>query len=293
MLARSGVRVKLVGRAPHVEAIARDGLLLDGLRVHERIPIAATTGIAEGVRDASVILFCVKTVSTETTAREMQPFLAPNTTILSFQNGIDNPDRIHLAIQAHAVPAAVYVAADMTAPGCVTHSGRGDLIIGHQAGWPRQPDLELLADMFEQAEVPCRISDDIAAELWTKMVMNCAYNALSALTRAQYGRMVQSDPVRDFVVRAIAETVAVARAEGVLLSEQAMVDAALRLAEKMTGATSSTAQDIARGRPTEIDSLNGYVVRRGTALGIATPVNEILVAMVKLLEESALHRHSG
>jgi len=293
MLARSGVRVKLVGRATHVEAIARDGLLLNGLRVHERIPIAAGVSIAEGVRDAGVILFCVKTVSTESAAREMQPFLAPNTTILSLQNGIDNPDRIHAAIQAHAVPAVVYVAAEMTAPGCVTHTGRGDLIIGHRAGWPRRPDLELLAAMFEQAEVPCRISDDIAAELWTKMVMNCAYNALSALTRAQYGRIVRSDPVREFGARAIAETVAVAHAEGVLLSEQAVVEAALHLAEKMTAATSSMAQDIARGRTTEIDSLNGYVVRRGTALGIATPVSEILVAMVKLLEESALIRRSS
>lgn len=290
MLARSGVRVKLVGRAPHVEAIARDGLLLDGVRVHERIPITATTSIAEGVRDAGVVLFCVKTVSTESAAREMQPFLAPDTTILSFQNGVDNPGRIHSAIQVHAVPTAVYVAAEITAPGCVTHTGRGDLIVGHLAGRPRQPDLGPLAAMFEQAEVPCRISDDISAELWTKMVMNCAYNALSALTRAQYGRIVKSEPMRDFGLRAIAETVAVAHAEGVLLSEQAVAEAALRLAEKMTGATSSMAQDIARGRPTEIDSLNGYVVRRGTALGIATPVSMILVAMVKMLEESAHNR---
>ena len=293
MLARSGVPVKLVGRAAHVEAIWRDGLLLDGLRVHERIPVAATTSLAEGVRDAGVVLFCVKTVSTESAARELQPFLAPNTTILSLQNGIDNPDRIHSAIQAYAVPTAVYVAAEMTAPGCVTHTGRGDLIIGHRAGWPRQPDLEPLAAMFEQAEVPCRISDEIAAELWTKMAMNCAYNALSALTRAQYGRMVQSAPVRDFGMRALSETVAVARAEGVSLSEQVLGEAALRLSEKMTAATSSMAQDIARGRPTEIDSLDGYVVRRGKALGIATPVSEILVAMVKLLEESALKRRSG
>ena len=215
-----------------------------------------------------------------TAARELQPFLAPNTTILSLQNGIDNPDRIHSAIQAYAVPTAVYVAAEMTAPGCVTHTGRGDLIIGHRAGWPHRPDLEPLAAMFEQAEVPCRISDEIAAELWTKMVMNCAYNALSALTRAEYGRMVESAPVRDFGMRALAETVAVARAEGVSLSEQVVMEAALRLSEKMTAATSSMAQDIARGRPTEIDSLNGYVVRRGKALGIATPVSEILVAMV-------------
>ena len=293
MLARSGVPVKLIGRAPHVEATTRDGLLLDGLRVHERIPIAATTSIAEGVRDAGVIIFCVKTVNTESAAREMQPFLTPNTTILSFQNGVDNPDRIHSAIQLHAVPTAVYVAAEMTAPGCVTHTGRGDLVIGHHVGWPCHADLESLAAMFEQAEVPCRISDDIASELWTKMVLNCAYNALSALTRAQYGRLVRSDPVRDLGVRAIAETVAVARAEGVLLPEQATAEAVLRVAEKMTGATSSMAQDIERGRPTEIDSLNGYVVRRGIALGVATPVNAMLVAMVKLLEESALNRRSG
>src|SRR5260370_26116010 len=177
MLARSDVRVKLVGRAPQVEAIARDGLLLDGLRVHERIPVAATVSIEEGVRDAGVVLFCVKTVSTESTAREMQPFLAPGTAILSLQNGVDTAGRIHSAIQAHPVPTVVYVAAEITAPGCVTHTGRGDLIIGHRAGWPPNPDLKPLAAMFEQAEVPCRISDDIAADLWTMMVMKCAYNA--------------------------------------------------------------------------------------------------------------------
>jgi 2-dehydropantoate 2-reductase len=292
MLARSGVHVTLVGRAPHVETIARDGLLLDGMRIHERIPIAATTSLAEGVRGAGVVLFCVKTVDTEPAAREMQPHLAPEAAILSLQNGVDNADRIHEAIQAHPIPTAVYVAAEITAPGCVTHTGRGDLVVGYHAGWPRRTALEPLAAMFEQAEVPCRISDEIARELWTKMVMNCAYNALSALTRGQYGRMVRFQAVRAFGVRAIAETVAVARVEGVSLSEEEMIEAALRLAEKMTRATSSMAQDIARGRSTEIDSLNGYVVRRGAALGVATPASEFLVAMVKLLEEAALKRPS-
>jgi 2-dehydropantoate 2-reductase len=120
------------------------------------------------------------------------------------------------------------------------------------------------------------------------MVLNCGYNALSALTRAEYGRIVKSGPVRDFGMRAITETVAVARAEGVLLSEEAVMEAALVLAEKMPAATSSMAQDIARGKPTEINSLNGYVARRGKALGIDTPVSEILLAMVNLLEKSAL-----
>lgn len=287
MLARSGTPVSLIGRAPHMEAVARDGLLLDGLRVHERIPIAATTSIEEGLRDAGVVLFCVKTVSTDTAARDLQPFLRPDTVILSFQNGVDNVDRIFAAISRHAVPVAVYVAAEIKAPGHLVHSGRGDLVIGHRSGWPRHPELEPLAAMFERAGIPCRISAAIESELWAKMAMNCAYNAISALTGAKYGRMAELGPVRAVMERLITETVAVARAEGVSLSELAMTQAAWQLGEKMRGATSSTAQDIARGKPTEIDSLNGYLSRRGAALGIATPMSDALWALVKLLEEGA------
>jgi 2-dehydropantoate 2-reductase len=290
MLARSGAPVTLIGRESHMDAIARDGLHIDGVRIHERIAVRATTSIEEGVRDAGLVLFCVKTVSTESAARELVPYLAPDAAILSFQNGVDNVDRIHAATGRCAIPVVVYVAAEMTAPGRVTHTGRGDLVIGHRAGWPREIDLVPLAQMFEQAEIPCRISDSIETELWTKMTLNCAYNAISALTRAQYGRMVQFPAVRALMERAVAETVAVARAEGVPLSVSAMVEGAYRLADKMPGATSSTAQDIARARPTEIDSLNGYVARHGATFGIATPVSALLVTLVKLAEDAAIVR---
>jgi 2-dehydropantoate 2-reductase len=286
MLARSGVPVTLIGRQPHMQAIARDGLHLNGLRVQERISMAVSTSIPEGVRDARVVLFAVKTVDTETAAREMHPFLSPEAAVLSFQNGVDNVDRIYSATGLRAIPAAVYVAAEMTAPGEVTQTGRGDLVVGHRAGWPREPGLKPLAAMFEHAEIPCRIADTIETELWTKMVMNCAYNAISALTRTRYGRLARFEPVRGPIERAIAETVAVARAEGVSLDEPTVVEAAFRLGAAMTRALSSTAQDIARGRPTEIDSLNGYVARRAAALGIATPVSDTLYALVKLLEGS-------
>jgi 2-dehydropantoate 2-reductase len=293
MLARAGATVTLIGRAVHMDPIAREGLRIEGVRVNERISISATSSLREGLRDADIVLFCVKTVSTETAAREIGPFLRPNAAILSFQNGVDNVDRIHAAIGRHAIPVAVYVAAEMTAPGVVKHTGRGDLIIGHRAAWPHDIELPPLAALFEGAEIPCRVSDSIETELWTKMVMNCACNAISALTRARYGRMVLFPAVRSLVDRVVAETVAVARAEGVPLSPAAMTEAVYRLAEKMTAATSSTAQDIARGRPTEIDSLNGYVVRRGAESAIATPVSEILVTLVKLLEDSAVSRPAG
>jgi 2-dehydropantoate 2-reductase len=206
--------------------------------------------------------------------------------LLSLQNGVDNVDRIFAATGIRAIPVAVYVAAAMTGPGHVTHTGRGDLIVGHRAGWPKEPDLRPLAALFERAEVPCRISDGIETELWSKMAINCAYNAVSALARARYGRILEFEPARAVMRRAIAETVAVAHAEGIALPEPALVEAAFRLGESMRAARSSTAQDIDRGRPTEIDSLNGFIARRGAALGIPTPVNDTLSALVKLREQA-------
>jgi 2-dehydropantoate 2-reductase len=141
--------------------------------------------------------------------------------------------------------------------------------------------------MFTSAGVPCRVADNIAGELWTKMIINCAYNAISALGRAQYGRLVSNPWTRELMKQVTEEAVAIARAAGVRLPETDMVQAVWKLADTMSRATSSTAQDIARGNRTEIDSLNGYLVRRGAQLGVTTPANQTLHALVKLLEESS------
>jgi 2-dehydropantoate 2-reductase len=121
------------------------------------------------------------------------------------------------------------------------------------------------------------------------MAMNCAFNAVSALGRAKYGRIVGDARAREVLRRAVEETAAVARACGVRLPDDDLVGAAYRLGEAMSGATSSTAQDIARGRRTEIDALNGHVARRGAELGLAVPVNQALHALVRLLEEAEQH----
>ena len=142
-----------------------------------------------------------------------------------------------------------------------------------------------MAGVFEGAQIPCRISVNIAGELWTKLVMNCAYNAISALSQSRYS-LIKDNPLTRGVMRElIEEVVAVGTAAGVVLSNaEQLMEAALQLGDVMADATSSTAQDIARGRPTEIDSLNGYVARRGKELGVPTPVNSTLYALVKLLE---------
>jgi len=176
----------------------------------------------------------------------------------------------------------------MEAPGHVKHSARGDLVIGAaresvnpQAARPR---LERVARLLEDAHIGCRIVDDIAPELWTKLVLNCAYNAVSALTRMKYGRMVEDADTRRILAQLVDETVAVARACGVELSAARLQESTVALGRAMPDAISSMAQDIGRGRRTEIDSLNGYVARTGARLGIATPINDTLASLVRLLE---------
>jgi 2-dehydropantoate 2-reductase len=284
MLARAGAPVTLIGRPQHVEALARDGLWLEGLHFQERIPVAASVAV-EAARDAALVLFCVKTLDTEAAAQSLAPHLRPGAVVLSLQNGVDNVARIRAAGGFEALPAVVYVAAAMTGPGRLKHTGRGDLIVGDPRGG-RRGELERLAARFAAAGVPCLVSDHIEAELWTKMSMNCAYNAVSALGRARYGRVAQHPYAREVLRRAVEETAAVARAAGVPLEAAKLVEAAFRLGEAMSEATSSTAQDIQRGKRTEIDALNGFVARRGAELGVDTPVNQTLHALVKLLEEA-------
>lgn len=284
MLARAGADVTLIGRPHHVEAIARHGLFLDTLHFQARVPVAASSDLS-AARDAGVLLFSVKAFDTEDAAKSLARHLAPGAVVVSLQNGVDNVERMRAAAGIDAVPAVVYVAVAMTAPGHVKHSGRGDLVLGDFFG--TAPDLAPLAALFTNAGVPCRMSANIAGDLWTKMIINCAYNAISALARARYARLVANPWTRQLMKQVTEEAVAIACASGVRLPEPDMVDVVWKLADTMSGATSSTAQDIARGNRTEIDSLNGYLVRRGAQLGVPTPANQTLHALVKLLEESS------
>jgi 2-dehydropantoate 2-reductase len=280
MLARAGVPVTLIARPRHVEAIERDGLFIDGVSVQERIKVGVSTEMS-AARGADVILFSVKTVDTESAAKSLVLHLRNNALVLSLQNGVDNVERIHDAVGLEAIPTVVYVAAAMVAPGHVKHSGAGNLIVG---GAHRRAELDSVAVVFEKSGVPCRISDRIDAELWTKFIMNLAYNAISALTQKKYGVMVADPHIRGIMTRATKEAVAVARVMGVDLDEPEVIEKVIKLADVMSGATSSTAQDVARGNRTEIESLNGYLVRRGVELGVDVPVNQTLSALVRLLE---------
>jgi 2-dehydropantoate 2-reductase len=282
MLARAGAPVVMIGRAAFVEAVNQNGLLLDTLHFKESVRVEASAEL-DAARGAEVVLFCVKTTDTAETARALAPLLSPNATVISMQNGVDNAEQIRAASGLDALGAVVYVAASVPQAGSVKHVGRGDLVVG-----PRNARTEQIAGLFERAGVPCRISENIEGELWTKLTWNCALNAVSALGRAKYGQIAANEEACKVVAEVVDEVLAVARAANIhppgLENPQVALASALKGASQMSEALSSTAQDLLRGKRTEIDSLNGYISRRGAALGVPTPINHALFALVKLAE---------
>lgn len=279
MLARAGHPLTVVGRPQHLEAVQARGLLLETAKGTEAIKVEATTD-PSGVGNADLVLFSVKSDDTAGAGRDMAPHLRQGAAILSLQNGVDNAERLEATLGRPVIPAAVYVAAEMSGPGHVRHHGRGELVIG-----PGPLSAEI-AETFRSAEVPTEVSDNVVGVLWAKLIVNCAYNALSAIPQLPYGRVIEVDGVRDVMADIVAECLAVAEASNVKVPGN-MLNAVLGLASSMPNQFSSTAQDLARGKRTEIDHLNGYVVRTGAKLGIPTPVNRLLRAMVKLVEAKA------
>jgi 2-dehydropantoate 2-reductase len=284
MLARAGAPVIFIGRPTFVDAVKQNGLFLDAVQFQERVKVEASTDLA-AARGAEIILFCVKTTDNAETARALAKVLAKDSIIVSMQNGVDNAEQIEAASSLKALPAAVYVAASVPAPGTVKHVGRGDLVLG-----PQNKITERVAAVFMRAKVPCHISENLIGELWTKLVWNCALNALSALGKVTYGEILASADARQLLETTVYEVLAVAKASGVqpagLEDPKAALAGAYKVAEQMAATRSSTAQDMMRGKKTEIDSLNGFIVRRGRESGIPVPVNHALFTLVKLAEKS-------
>ena len=278
LLLRAGHAVTFIGRQPHVDAINAHGLLLELASFNSHLPATAATD-ASALAAPDLVLVCVKSADTEDAGRALAGRLRADTSVLSLQNGVDNAQRLGAILGRPVIPAAVYVGSGMAGPGHVKHHGGGDLAIG------ASPASAALAEIFEAAGIHTTIADDIDATLWRKLTINCAFNALSAVAGISYGPMIEVDGAADVIAGAVREAVAVARACGVELPSD-LTEQILKIPATMPNQTSSTAQDLARGKPSEIDFLNGHVVRKGRELGIPTPTNQALQVMVKLAERS-------
>ena len=278
LLARAGHRVTLIARPQHVEAISRDGLRMETKTFDERVRVQASSDPA-AVKGAQLVLFCVKSGDTQAAGEQIKPYVGREAVVLCLQNGCDNDQRLRDVLpQPEVAAAVVYVGTEMLGPGHVKHHGRGELVIDPVRNIPG------LDKVLAAAGIPAEVSDNVRGALWQKLIINCAYNAVSAIAQKPYGETVPGTGIRDVMEDVIQECLAVAQAEGVRITTDVRA-AVERVFETIPAQYSSTAQDLARGKPTEIDYLNGHIVRRGQALGIPTPANRVLWALVKLLEK--------
>lgn len=276
LLAEAGSAVTLIGRPAMVAAIAAKGLTLETGGGRRQVTIDAASDPA-AVAGADLVLFCVKSGDTEAAGQQIAPYLAPDAVVLSLQNGVGNAERLSAVLGRPVIQVVVYVAVDAPAPGHVRHHGRGELILAPG------PGAEAVAASLRGAGIQAQVSADAEVTAWTKFTANCCLNAISALGRQDYGHIAAQDGIETLLHQLLTECLAVAQASGIALPAS-IWDDILGITRSMAGQYSSTAQDLFRGRRTEIDYLNGEVVRRGAALGIPTPVNQALWVLVRLAE---------
>jgi 2-dehydropantoate 2-reductase len=288
LLARAGHDVTLIARSEHVKAIKENGLYMECQSFQEHVSVKASTEY-EVIAEADLILFCVKSPDTESVAKEIKPFLGDGAIILSLQNGVDNCERIKTVLLNPVYPAVVYVATGMAGPGHLKHFGRGELVIGDlDNGKDCVNQLNNIQDFLDKGNVPCSISKNIKQDMWLKFLVNCSYNAISGIGQIEYGQMVQSQHINDLIEQITKEFLTVAEKEGINISHEQAILANQQIAKTMTKQKSSTAQDLMKCKKTEIDYLNGYIVRRGFAHHAPTPANQSVYALVKMLEMAYL-----
>jgi 2-dehydropantoate 2-reductase len=290
LLARAGAPVTLLGRAAHVRAAAEHGLVLDGLfGAHRAFVAAAESDPARLVGPYEAILLAVKSWDTRSMAALVAPLLAPDGVVICLQNGLGNVEAAAEVVGGHRVLGArVIFGAEATGPGRIRVTVYADPVL---VGAPDPTDRALdgraraWAERFDAAGIPSRHTGRLAAELWAKIFYNAALNPLGALLGVPYGRLAESDDTRAVMNAVIDEAFAVARASGVALAWDTPMEYRQTFYGRLVPSTadhrSSMLQDLERGRPTEIDAINGYVARRAAALGVAAPVNATLTRVIR------------
>ncbi len=275
--------VLLVGRREHMEAIRRHGLRISGKTVRLAHPEVATRVPAAARPD--LVLLATKAYDTAAAMGQLK-HLASRATFLTLQNGLDNPDVIG-RLAARVIAGTTAHGVLFLGPGEVRHAGIGDTVIGAWRGVDRD-DVVLVRDVFEEAGVRTRISDDVRTDLWAKLAVNASINPLAALAGVPNGRVVQDADLGELLEALCRETVAVARASGIPLDANDLVRRARLVARRTSGNRASMLQDLDHGRRTEIDAISGAVARAAERASVDAPLNRAVHALVRARERAAL-----
>ncbi|ADJ13509.1 ketopantoate reductase family protein [Halalkalicoccus jeotgali] len=268
--------VVLVGRDPHVAAIREDGLRVGGEFDYRIDPEVTTDGTG---LTAALALVTVKSYDTDEAARTLST--GEFGTALSLQNGLGNEERLAAELDCPVLAGTASYGARLIEPGAVECTGLGRVVLGPPEGG-ESTLATMIGEAFAESGLETTVADDMPRRLWVKCAVNTAINPLTALTGTKNG-VVLDEPAWPIAREAAHETARVARESGVDLSEEMVVDALERVASATRGNTSSMAQDLRKGRRTEIDAINGYVAQQAEG---SVPTNALLTGLVKTWENS-------
>lgn len=231
-----------------------------------------------------LIVLATKANDLDAALDAVAPVVASHTIILTVQNGIDTEARVAARLGGDRVVGGVaYISSRVAAPGVIDVARRGSLAIGEVSGGVSER-VSAIADLFGQAGVLCHEAEHLARTKWEKMCWNCVGNPLSVLLDTDIGGVMHTSqrPLIDLIV---GEVAAVAAASGVQLRPD-IAEQVVRRSEGLDGLRTSMYEDWRAGRPTEISHLNGFIVRQGQALGVATPINELVSRSISTLTAS-------
>ena len=294
LLAEKGCDVTFVGLDDHLKAIQSHGLKVTGIWGDHTINnCRAYYGTAELSGTFDVVLLSVKSYFTADVIRQTLPFITDKTLVFSIQNGLGNWEAIASVVGWNrTVGARVIFGAEIVKPGTAKVTVYADkVLLGSPSGEAPIEKIRHVCNDFNAAGIPSAISDGIEASLWGKILYNSALNPLGAILNVPYGRLRDVPEVLDVMHRIIEEIFAVAQAKGLILGYKGPDDYYRFLLEKQIPPTAqhraSMLQDMELGRRTEIDALNGAISRYGRELGVPTPVNDVITAVIKGLESKS------
>jgi 2-dehydropantoate 2-reductase len=246
--------------------------------IHRRLPIR------DNWRQPDLIILAVKAYDLDEVMAQLEPVMTERTVMLTLQNGIDTEDRIIARVHRDSVVGGVaFIYSKIVEPGVIEHYKRGGVAIGELMGHKSERVLQI-AEIFKQAGISCQLSDDIRKSKWEKMCWNCVFNPLTVLIDDKVAKALDHPEMAGVIRQIVGEVMAVSAAVKVPLAPD-MAEKVVKWTQELRDIHTSMYDDWKAKRPTEIDYLNGYIVRMGRELGIPTPVNEALTAMVKAITE--------
>ena len=264
--------------------ISAQGIKVEGLSNFSVKAIAKAK--AEEIGPCELVILCVKSYDTEKAIKHARGLISKDTSVLTLQNGINNLQTLNEIVGAEKVVGGVTSqGATLLGIGCIRHAGKGETVIGKADG-KILGAVRDISNLFNKSGLETKISKDINSLIWSKLIINVGINALTAITRLNNGRLVEYDGTREILRSAVLEAVKVAKRKKIKLIYDDPVQKTEKVAEATKGNISSMLQDVLKEKRTEIDYINGAIVRQGRNLGIPTPVNSVLSDLVRTIEIS-------